>query len=83
MKPVNPYTTLRNEAREWARSVIHPRTVIAFQYTTGHDELRARVATAAQLGYEVVLTVDDLVNPKVLTVTYRKTLPSPPWAIRP
>jgi len=85
-KRPNPYTTLANDAREWARSVLMARARTMWRYPKERlnegwplSDLRERTAAADQLGYDVRLRATD----DGLVVEYVKRPPPPPWAIRP
>lgn len=84
MKPVNPYTRLKQEAVEWIANAISPRKIQMFQYPAKSlfteswnlHNLAERVRAADQLGFDVHLRwVDD----QGLRVEYVSRLPSTPW----
>ena len=79
----NPYTRLKDVAKEFARKIQYRKSVEAFNYTspTGSislSDLIAHVETANTLGYNTELYV----NNKLLHVRHLEMLPSIPWEIR-
>ena len=83
---INPYTALRDECREWARSVLRPQTREMWTYSADQMKegyalttLHARVAAADQLGWDVRLRARPNGD---LFVEYVNRPPGAPWAIR-
>lgn len=87
MSRVNPYQVLLEEAQDYARKVQdrHKKTMWSYPKAKlsvgwGLNDLAERTAAATQLGYDVVLTVNEGGD---LVVTYVKKPPLAPWRFRP
>lgn len=80
--PKNPYVHLKEVATKFVDKVINPKRVGAFHYTKGNstaDWISARVETAAALGYETVVYVQD----GCLHFQYVEKRPTmAPWELR-
>ena len=86
-KPINPYTRLVEEVRDWARGVVYPRQRAMFFFAKGApqngwrlDGVVERVQAADTLGWDVVLEVD---KDGGLWMKYRERPGIPPWQVAP
>ncbi len=84
---MNPYSRLKKIGTDWALDVTCPTRKVMWHYpkaTLGDgwrlNDLAERVAAAKQLGYSVVLSVNDACD---LVATYQKDPPPVPWEFRP
>lgn len=87
-KPITPYQRLKDEAKEWAFSVVYPWRRQMWRYPKEKlnreggwslSDLWERVAAAEQLGHVVQLKATD----EGLIVEYIRKAPDAPWSFRP
>jgi hypothetical protein len=84
-KRVNPYTALRSECREWARTVKYAdkREFCYWEDLNGVlQEILVCAQTANALGYDAVFVPSSIGERPRLALKLVKRPPEPPWAIR-
>lgn len=84
-RPVNPYTSLVNDASQWARKTLNPLrsrawVISDFKKAYSLTDVAEAVRTAKRLGYRTVLEVTDEGH---LVCVNEKLPPSPPWQLLP